>query len=209
LPSFLTGINHKTFYVKKIIKLFNDTVTGGLFFLIPMFVLIFLVKKIWAKITGAAKSLLGLFGIHKVMDEWVGALITIGIILLICFISGVLLRVSLLSKLRNKLDAFLEEKIPGYDFYKSTMEQKIKKDDAPSRPVVLLTVDGVSQPGVVIEQFADGRKVVFVSSHPASTNGNVYVVDTAAVTELPISELEMNKILKSRGEGLAKLVLQH
>jgi hypothetical protein len=195
--------------MKKIIELIKDTVTGGLFFLVPLFVLIFFVKKIMAKIGGIAKSLAALFGIPKAMDGLVGSIITIIIILLICFISGVLLRVSLLSKLRNKLDAFLEDKITGYGFYKSTMEQKIKKDDAPSRPVVLLTVDGVSQPGVVIEQFADGRKVVFVSSHPASTNGNVYVVDTSAVTELPISELEMNKILKSRGEGLAKLVVQH
>jgi uncharacterized membrane protein len=193
--------------MKKIIEIIKDTVTGGLFFLVPLFVLIFFVKKIMAKIGGIAKSLAALFGIPKAMDGLVGSIITIIIILLICFISGVLLRVSLLSKLRNKLDAFLEDKIPGYGFYKSTMEQKIKKDDAPSRPVVLLTVDGVSQPGVVIEQFEDGRKVVFVSSHPASTNGNVYVVDTAAVTELPISELEMNKILISRGEGLAKLVV--
>lgn len=195
--------------MKKIIELIKDTVTGGLFFLVPLFVLIFFVNKIMAKIGEIAKGLAALFGIPKAMDGLVGSIITIIIILLICFISGVLLRISLLSKLRNKLDAFLEEKIPGYDFYKSTMEQKIKKDDAPSRPVVLLTIDGVSQPGVVIEQFADGRKVVFVSSHPASTNGNVYVVDTTAVTELPISELEMNKILKSRGEGLAKLVVQH
>ena len=195
--------------MKKFINLFKDTVTGGLFFLVPMFVLIFLVNKIWAKITGAAKSLAALFGIEKAMDGGVGAIVTIGIILLICFISGVLLRVALLSRLRNKLDAFLEKKIPGYDFYKSTMEQKIKKDNAPSRPVVLLTIDGVSQPGVDIEEMADGRKVVFVSSHPASTNGNVYVVDSAAVVELSTTELEMNKILKSRGEGLAKLVAQN
>jgi uncharacterized membrane protein len=195
--------------MKKFFKLFQDTVTGGLFFLIPMFVLIFLVNKIWAKITGAAKGLAALFGIQKAMDGGVGAIITIVIILLICFVSGMLLRVSLLSTLRNKLDAFLERKIPGYGFYKLTMEQKIKKDDAPSRPVVLLTIDGVSQPGAVIEQFADGRKVVFVSSHPASTNGNVYVVDTAAVTELPTTELDLNKILKSRGEGLVTLVEQN
>ena len=177
--------------------------------MIPMFVLIVLINKIGAKITGAATSLAGLFGIQKAMDGWVGASITIGIILLICFVSGVLLRVALFSKLRNKLDTFLDREIPGYGFYKSTMEQKIKKDDAPSRPVVLLTIDGVSQPGVVIEQFTDGRKVVFVSSHPASTNGNVYVVDAEAVIELPTTELDMNKILKSRGEGLAKLVEQN
>lgn len=74
---------------------------------------------------------------------------------------------------------------------------------------MLLTIDGVSQPGVVIEQFADGRKVVFVSSHPASTNGNVYVVDTAAVMELPTTELALNAILKSQGEGLAVLLKQN
>ena len=205
---FTTRIKLKTLKMKKIIELIKDTVTGGLFFLVPLFVLIFFVKKIMAKIGGIAKSLAALFGIPKAMDGLVGSIITIIIILLICFVSGVLLRISLLSTLRNKLDAFLEKKIPGYGFYKSTMEQKIKKDDAPSRPVVLLTIDGVSQPGVVIEQFADGRKVVFVSSHPASTNGNVYVVDTGALTELPTSEFDMNKILKSRGEGLAKLVEQ-
>jgi hypothetical protein len=89
------------------------------------------------------------------------------------------------------------------------MEQKIKKDNTPSKQVVLLTINGVSQPGLVIEQFADGRKVVFVSSHPASTNGNVYIVDTSAVTELPTTELAMNAILKSRGEGLSKVVEQN
>jgi hypothetical protein len=195
--------------MKKFIKLFNDTVTGGLFFLIPMFVLILIISKLWVKITGIANSLAGLFGIHKVMEGWLGPILTISIILLICFISGVLLRVSLLSTLRNKLDAFLDKKIPGYGFYKLTLEQKIKKEDAPSRPVVLLTIDGVSQPGVVIEQFTDGRKVVFVSSHPASTNGNVYVVDTAAVIELPTTELALNAILKSQGEGLAELLKQN
>ena len=182
---------------------------GGLFFLIPLFVLIILVNKISSKIIGAANSLAELFGLQKAMDGWMGAIITIGIILLICLISGVLLRVALLNALRNKLDAFLDKKIPGYGFYKSTMEQKIKKEDAPSRPVVLLTIDGVSQPGVVIEQFADGRKVVFVSSHHESTNGNVYVVDTTAIIELPTTESDMNAILKSQGEGLAKLVEQN
>jgi uncharacterized membrane protein len=195
--------------VKRIFKLINDTVTGGLFFLIPLFVLIILVNKISSKIMGAANSLAELFGLQKAMDGWMGAIITIGIILLICLISGVLLRVALLNALRNKLDAFLDKKIPGYGFYKSTMEQKIKKEDVPSRPVVLLTIDGVSQPGVVIEQFADGRKVVFVSSHPESTNGNVYVVDITAIIELPTTESGMNAILKSQGEGLAKLLEQN
>ncbi len=192
--------------MKKISEIFSDTIRGGLLFLLPMFVIIILINKLWEKIMGTAKSLAGLFGIQKEMEGIWGAIITICIILLICFISGMLLRVSLFSKVRNKLDAFLEKKIPGYGFYKSTMEQKIKKDDAPSRPVVLLTIDGVGQPGVVIEEMADGRKVVFVSSHPASANGNVYVVDRTAVTELPTTELDMNKILKSRGDGLSKII---
>jgi uncharacterized membrane protein len=192
--------------MKKISEIFSDTIRGGLLFLLPMFVIIILINKLWEKIMGTAKSLAGLFGIQKEMEGIWGAIITICIILLICFISGMLLRVSLFSKVRNKLDAFLEKKIPGYGFYKSTMEQKIKKEDAPSKPVVLLTIDGVGQPGVVIEEMADGRKVVFVSSHPASANGNVYVVDSMAVTELQTTESDMNKILKSRGDGLGKII---
>jgi uncharacterized membrane protein len=171
-----------------------------------MFVLIILVGKLWTKLIGLANSLAGLFGLQKAMDGLFGAIVTIVILLSICFISGLLLRFAFLSLLRNRLDAFLERKIPGYGFYKTTMEQKIKKENAPSRPVVLLTIDGVSQPGVVIEQFADDRKVVFVSSHPESTTGNVYIVHTSAVTELPTTESGLNAILKSRGEGLAKLV---
>jgi len=191
--------------MKPIIKLIKDTITGGLFFLIPMFVVIFLINKMWAKIMGASKSLAGLFGMQKAMEGGSGAIITICIILLICLISGLLLRVALFSKLRNKLDGFLEKKIPGYGFYKLTMEQKIRKEEAPSRPVVLLTIDGVGQPGVVIEEMVDGRKVVFVSSQPASTNGSVYVVDAGKVTELATTERAMNAILKLQGEGLAKV----
>jgi uncharacterized membrane protein len=191
--------------MNKITRILNDMIRGGLFFLIPMFVIIFLINKIWDKIMSLSKSLAGLFGIQQTMEGGLGAIITISVILLICLISGMLMRVVLIKNLRNKLDAFLEKKIPGYGVYKLTMEKKFSKEDAPSRPVVLLTIDGISQPGVVVEEINDGRMIIYVPTQSALAGGRVYLVNSDAITKLDITESKLQTILSAQGKGLGKL----
>lgn len=174
--------------------------------MLPLFVIIFFANKIWIKTLSAANSIFRLFGIQQAISNTTAIIITACFILVICIVSGILLRVAVINKLRNRLDQFLETKIPGYAFYKKTVEEKISKQELPSRPVILVNIDGLGQPAVIVEEVADGRLVVFVSSECSSTDGRVYLVNASAVTRLGTTEANLQKIIKSQGKGLAGLV---
>ena len=176
--------------------------------MVPLFVIIFFANKIWTKTLGAATSLFKLFGIQKVINNTTAVIFTACFILLICLVSGVLFRVAFVHKFRDKLDQFLEKLIPGYALYKKTIEGKISKQELPSRPVVLVHIDGVGQPAVIIEELADGRLVVFVSSQSPSTDGRIYVVNPGDVNRLGTTETNLQTIIKAQGKGLGNLIAQ-
>ena len=189
--------------MKNAFKYIRDTITGGIFFMIPLFVVMIIAAKIWQKMTGVGAKLAAFLGTDKIFSFGTGPIISGILILLICFVSGLMLRLSLLKSLRDKLDKWLCRMIPGYEFYRVMLEEKMKKEEVPdSRPAVIAMINGVGQPGVIVEDLHNGKKVVFVPSKPGTTEGQVYIIDEMMITPLTIEEAEMNKVLKHQGKGI-------
>lgn len=194
--------------MRPFIKYIKDMVIGGIFFLVPLFVFLIIIGKVWQRMAGLGHKFSALLGIKPgALGSTAEPIVTSLFILIICFISGLLLRVSVMNRLRNKADRLLAEYIPGYEFYKMTLEQKIKNKNAPvERPVVLITKDGIGQPGVIIEELPDSRIVVFIPAKPGTPEGLVYVVPADAVLKLDLAESKMNAIIHNQGKGLGALV---
>jgi uncharacterized membrane protein len=185
----------------------QNTLVGGLFFLLPLFAIILIFGKVWQKMTGIGSKFAAFLGLKSVGGIAGGPLMTSIIILAICLVSGLLIKLTLFARFRNWLDTLLMKYIPGYEFYKITLEQKIRKEDVPNaRPTVLLTMDGVGQAGVIVDELTDGRKVVFIPSKPGTPEGQVYVADASSITRLDIEEANLNKLLSKQGKGLAALI---
>lgn len=185
----------------------QHTILGGLLFLVPLFAIIIIFGKIWQKMTGVGAKLSALLGIKSVAGIGGGPLMTTLIILSICIVSGLLIKLTFFQQFRNWLDNLLVKYIPGYEFYKITLEQKIRKEEVPNaRPTVLLTMDGVGQPGVIVDTLTDGRKVVFVPSKPGTPEGQVFVVPASAIATLNIEEADLNKLLSKQGKGLSAII---
>ena len=111
------------------------------------------------------------------------------VIVLICFISGLLLRLTFIEMFRKIIERILVKFIPGYQLHKSALQEKIGSNDIEdARQPVLITIDGVGQAGVIIEEINDGRKVVFIPAKLGTTEGH------------------LNKILKHQGKGLAAIL---
>jgi uncharacterized membrane protein len=197
--------------MKKVLKqsaiFLQSTILGGLFFLVPLFVVIIIFGKIWQKMTGVGAKFSALLGIKSVGGIAGGPLMTSIIILGICLVGGFLIKLTFFARFRNWLDNLLVKYIPGYEFYKINLEQKIRKEDVPNaRPAVLLTMDGIGQAGVIVDELNDGRKVVFVPSKPGTPEGQVYVVDASSITPLNIEEANLNKLLLKQGKGLKEII---
>jgi uncharacterized membrane protein len=191
--------------MRHFIKYFKDTVIGGIFFLIPIFVILIIVGKIWQKMTGVGKKLADFLGTDNYFSFGTGPIITGLLIVFICFTGGLLLRLSILKNLRDGLDKWLCKVIPGYEFYRVTLEEKLTKHHIQdSRPTVIVTIDEVGQAGVVVEEWNNGKRVIFVPSNPGTPEGQVYIVDEHMIKRLTVEEAEMNKILKHQGKGMGE-----
>lgn len=189
--------------MKHFVKYIKDTVAGGIFFLIPLFAVLIIAGKIWHAMTGVGAKLADFLGTDRIFSFGTGPLIAGLLIVIICFIGGLLLRLSLLKNLRDSLDRWLCKMIPGYEFYRITLEEKMKKQEVPdSRPTVIAMINGVGTPAVIVEELRDGNKVIFIASKPGTTDGQVYVVSEDKIKALHVEEAEMNKVLKHQGKGM-------
>mgnify|MGYP000973367833 CR=1 FL=1 len=73
------------------------------------------------------------------------------------------------------------------------------------RPALAAIEDGQC-PALVMDEFADGRLLVFVPSSPAPMSGTIYIFAVDRVTLLDVPLLPFMKALSSWGLGLREMV---
>ena len=192
--------------MKSITRFVKDSIAGGLFFLLPLFVIYSIAQKIWKIMSGVGEKVAEMMGISgSVASIKAAPLVSSFLILLLLFLCGLLYRVSIVDRFRAWLDSLLLKYIPGYDIYKANIEMKIKPEEVIyDRPVVLINLNGVREAGVVTDTLKDGRKVVFVADKPGSISGRVYLADAWNIESLDVREADMNKLLGQQGKGWAE-----
>src|SRR5262245_43620433 len=132
----------------------KETVLGGLFFLIPLFVIFAILAKIWNKFHGIGEKLAKILGLGEIAGRVGGPIITTLLILLVCFLFGLMAKVAFATRVRDRLESYLQSIFPFYDYYRTMFESKLKNHDAPARKAVLITTPIGKKPGILIEEKA-------------------------------------------------------
>ena len=97
----------------------KTTVKGGIFFFLPLFFIFMVIEKAFIVLSKVISPLAIKFGIHNIAGRAsIGILIVI-VIILICFIGGLLTRIRQLKKLNERLDETLTDLLPQYRILKS------------------------------------------------------------------------------------------
>lgn len=63
---------------------------GGIFFLLPLFIVIYVIKKTYGALEGASEKIVGFIGFQKVAGVSIGPFVTVALFVLICFTFGLL-----------------------------------------------------------------------------------------------------------------------
>ena len=116
----------------------KETVIGGIFFLIPLFVIITVLFKIWHTFKGVGEKLAKFLGLQEIAGAIGGPIITTILLLLVCFFFGLLAKWAFATRLRNRLEAYLQSVFPFYDYYRALFESRLNEDKAKSRKAVLI-----------------------------------------------------------------------
>ena len=158
---------------RKLYNRFLGTVTAGLFLILPLSVIIIVGIQIWQLLWSPTQQLAALAGIDNV---FLVQLALVVFILLLCFFAGLLIRTTTVTRFRDWLEINFLRLIPGYEFMRMRLIASFGKDpDEKEKPVLIRFGDYV-RPGLLIENGAEGKSVVYVPDAPDISNGMILIL---------------------------------
>ncbi len=171
----------------------------GALLVLPVGAVVLLVLGLVARIERAADPLAG----HVVHP----AIVAVAGLVLICLAVGLVIRSALGRRMRALIEGTLLDRLPGYRLAKAfaTDGPWSGAGGRTVRPAMAAIEEGLC-PALVMDEFADGRLVVFVPGAPAPMAGSIYVFTPEKVTLLDVPLLPFLRAISSWGLGLAELL---
>jgi uncharacterized membrane protein len=180
-------------------KMFRRALIDGALVIIPIGALVLLVLGIIRRLQDVADPLSGRFG-HPAISAVV-------LLVLLCLVVGFLIRSAAGRRARRMLEALLFERIPGYRLVKAFAGDGplVAHGGRAMRPALAAIEEGQC-PALVMDEFADGRLLVFVPGSPAPMSGAIYIFTPDKVTLLDVPLLPFMKAISSWGLGLREMI---
>ncbi|WP_431282545.1 hypothetical protein ACQW02_24560 [Humitalea sp. 24SJ18S-53] len=178
-------------------KALRRALLDGAMVVLPLGAIVLLVLGIVRRLQDAADPLAGRY-VHP-------ALVAVAMLLLLCLLIGILVRSASGRVARRLLEGVLFEHIPGYRLVKAFAGDGPLGSGNAMRPALAAIEEGLC-PALVMDEFADGRLMVFVPGSPAPMSGALYIFTPDKVTFLDVPLLPFMKGISSWGLGLREMV---
>ena len=188
--------------MKQIMASALKALVRGLLIIIPIYLAILLLLK-GMKSVGTLVS-----PFARILPEWLPAegLLSLLLCLAICIAVGASIGTRLGQRVRNKLEATVFERIPGYALIRSLTHQVAGESrESTWKPALFQSDEGLI-PAFIIEELEDGRYTVFVPSIPTPFAGAVFVLDRQRVHPLDVPFTDAIKVVSRWGSGAKDLV---
>jgi uncharacterized membrane protein len=164
----------------------KTTVIGGIVFLVPFIVVIFILGKAFQFMRGIAQPVTAALPMIDTVGEIVLLdLLAAGLILVVCFLAGLAARAAAAGRLVKSLEARVLSRVPFYHFVKGMTESVVEAESDTTLRSVLVRLDDYSQLAFEVERLPGGDVVVFLPGAPNPWSGAVCVV-------APVRESKMN-----------------
>lgn len=183
--------------MKKVFQLFSTTIKGGVFFLLPLVLIIVLLEKVINLLDPLS------LGVQKFLDpgeryDNFPYLFSILTLILVCFIAGWVARFGIGKRMVGLIENNVLSLFPGYQLMKSTFETKVGVEEGKSFPVVLVPIDG-QMFGFHVDTMDNGDFVVFIPGAPSAWEGNVVIFPESKVTLTDYKQDVVIKIMRQLG----------
>jgi uncharacterized membrane protein len=187
------------------IHFFKTTIIGGLLFLVPVGVLIIVLAKVIELMLLVAEPLADFIPIDSVAGVAVANIVAVLILVLICFIAGIIAQRTLVGSAVENLESKVLSKLPGYVLIKG-MLSGLQEHDTHALHTVLVTFNSASRIGLEIERLDDGRVVVMTPSSPNPWSGMVHIIDADRVQRLELPMTLYMENVERFGQGTNELL---
>jgi uncharacterized membrane protein len=190
----------------KAVALFaRTTITGGVFFLTPIVVLIVILAKAldYAK-TGLHAVVVHIPGVSD-LSIGVATALSIAIVALVCLLSGLVAHTMVAQRLVDALESSVLSKIPAYEYLKQESASALGVAEFGELPVVFVPMEGGWQLGVQTEALSNGLVSIFVPGAPNPHSGSVFFFSAGLVRPAGIKLAAGLNCLRRCGAGASAL----
>lgn len=192
--------------MNSILKIIKATFLGGILFLVPLVVLIIVLEKGYGLVQKTTLPLVSTLPKVSVLGLAIQELVGILIIILICFIAGLLAKTAAAEKLVQKLEDGILSFVPGYSFMKSMNENILGFESKEDLKVIMVPTDAGWQFAFLIEQISENVFSVFIPDAPNPWSGSVVFVEKKDIREIEITQKQALACIRKLGYGSKELL---
>jgi uncharacterized membrane protein len=183
----------------------KTTIIGGLVFLVPLVVLVLVIGEAIGLVLVVAEPMATFLPIDSVAGVALANLIAAVIVLLVCFLAGLLARSALAQRLKGAAESTVLQKIPGYTFLKGITSTLSPHENADLKPA-LVSMGTRERIGLEVERVGDDRVVVYLPNSPNAWSGIVQIVSAKQVKPIELHMMSVMEHAEQMGRGTAKIL---
>lgn len=192
--------------MKNFLGFLKTTILGGVIFLLPLALLIFLGSQAFQIMTRITEPILSWIPQNVIEGMLLRQLLVIFALLLICFIAGFVAK----SVFGNRFFTYIEGKLcelPGYSLVKARLTGSIGSslEKEHFKPVIVI-LESKEQIGFEVERIPPNRVVLFLPGSPDPWTGEVIIVETDQVKPLAADMHETLKVFNNLGRGASSVI---
>jgi len=185
--------------MKRITSFIKTTLIGGLFFVIPIVLVLLIIGKILEIFRKLVTPIADIIPLETIGGITLSGIIALLVLLLLCFIAGLFANTKKANDLKNWIEATILSNIPGYTLLKGMTESAIGVDSENLKDVILVDIEEVWQIGFLMDEIDDELSSVYIPGAPNPMSGDVFLVKNERLKKLDLPELSAMKIYKKMG----------
>lgn len=190
--------------MKTLGKFLKATLAGGLLVLFPLFGSAYLVYRLASVLVRFIRPFMNLLPGGRDYSLPVKNAAAIALLLLLCFLIGLLVRTSAGKALGRWMETHLLGRLPGFVRYKQLSQIILGGEEVGGTPV-FVTRGAERQIGFLIEENSSEELTVFMPIAPALRSGTVIIVKADVVERLNAPAFDVARVLRQCGVGAGDL----
>jgi uncharacterized membrane protein len=192
--------------MRQSLKPLTTTLIGGVVFLLPLIVVIYVLGQGLALTAHAVQPVVALLPDKSVGGITLASVAALALLLLLCFGAGLLARAAAGQAFAARFEDKLQAIYPRYSVIKAMSQGLHGAVGKQMLKPVLVSFDDNQLIGFDMERLDDGRVVLYMPGAPDAWSGSVTLVSPERVQPLDIDPTDLAKALQGLGLGIAGLM---
>ena len=187
--------------IKSLAEFTKTTLIGGLLIVLPLYLSILLLAKTIKGLLALIAPVTAQLPPTMELRQVVGILL----VLLVCFVAGLLVRTGPGLRAKNAIERNLLERIPGYALIRGLTARVAGRQEDETFAVALVEIEEALVPAFIVEEHDDGAYTVFVPSVPTPAAGRIYILPPERVHLVDIPFAKAASVISKWGAGARDL----